>query len=162
MASKYWLAATACAAMGIAGASAAPPGPKRALQPLEVDTASGPHQLKVELMSTDAEREYGLMNRQSLPRDQGMLFDFHVQQPVIFWMKDTYIPLDMIFVSKQGRVVSVKHDAKPLDKTLIESGGPTLGVLEVNAGVADAIGVKVGDLVKHAIFHPDDASPDKR
>ena len=124
-----------------------------AFQPLEIDTASGPHRFRIELMSTDAEREYGLMNRRSLPRDQGMLFDFHVQQPVTFWMKDTYIPLDMIFVSQEGRVVGIKHDAKPLDTTLIDSGAPTLGVLEVNAGVAEAIGVKVGDAVHHPIFH---------
>ena len=137
--------------LGAGGTAFADPG--TALQALEIDTASGPHRFAIELMSTDAEREHGLMNRHSLPRDQGMLFDFHVQQPVTFWMKDTYLPLDMIFVSKEGRVVSVKHDAKPLDETLIASGSPTLGVLEVNAGVAGAIGVKVGDVVHHAIFH---------
>ena len=127
--------------------------PRTEMQSLEIDTASGPHRFGIELMSTDAEREHGLMNRHSLPRDQGMLFDFHVQQPVTFWMKDTYLPLDMIFVSKEGRVVSIKHDARPLDETLIASGAPTLGVLEVNAGIAEAIGVKVGDTVHHAIFH---------
>ena len=123
------------------------------LQRLEIDTASGAHVFKVELMSTDAEREHGLMFRKSLARDHGMLFDFHQQQPVVFWMKDTLIPLDMIFVAQNGRVVSIKHDAKPMDETLINSGAPTLGVIEVNAGVADAIGLKVGDEVKHPIFH---------
>ena len=123
------------------------------LQRLEIDTSSGPHVFSVELMSTDAEREKGLMNRRSLAKDHGMLFDFHQQQPVFFWMKDTYLPLDMIFVAQNGRVVSIKRDAKPLDETLIPSGAPTLGVIEVNAGIADAIGVKVGDEVKHPIFH---------
>ncbi len=152
MAGRFRLAGMLVAALG-SSAGAAP-----AFQPLEIDTASGAHRFRIELMSTDAEREYGLMNRHSLPRDQGMLFDFHVQQPVTFWMKDTYIPLDMIFISKEGRVVSVKHDAKPLDEALIASGAPTLGVLEVNAGVADAIGVEVGDAVHHPIFHNEAAA----
>ena len=123
------------------------------LQRLEIDTASGPHRFQVEFMSTDAEREKGLMFRRSLAKDHGMLFDFHTQQPVTFWMENTYIPLDMIFVADDGRVVAIKHDAKPLDRSLIPSGAPTLGVIEVNAGIADAIGVKVGDLVKHPMFH---------
>ena len=123
------------------------------LHRLEIDTASGPHIFNVELMSTDAEREHGLMFRRSMPRDHGMLFDFHRQQPVVFWMKNTYLPLDMIFVASNGRVVSIKHDAKPMDETLIPSGAPTQGVIEVNAGVAKAIGVQVGDEVKASIFH---------
>ena len=123
------------------------------LQRLEVDTASGPHLFKVEVMSTDAERERGLMNRRSLAKDRGMLFDFHKEAPVFFWMKNTYIPLDMIFVGADGRVVNVKHDAKPLDETIIPSGEPAQGVIEVIAGVADAIGVKPGDEVKHPMFH---------
>ena len=60
----------------------------------------------------------------------------------------------MVFIARDGHVVSIKRDAKPLDETLIPSGGPAAGVLEVNAGVADRIGLKVGDEVKHPIFHP--------
>jgi len=135
---------------------ASPAWAEAPLQPLEIDTASGPHHFKVEVMRTDAEREKGLMFRRTMAKDHGMLFDFHTQQPVTFWMKDTYLPLDMIFVSQEGRVVSIKHDAKPMDESLIPSGAPTLGVLEVNAGVADAIGLKVGDVVKHPIFHDGD------
>lgn len=146
---KAILALVPAVLLGIA-ASASADAP---LQRLEIDTASGAHVFKVELMSTDAEREHGLMFRKSLARDRGMLFDFHRQQPVVFWMKDTLVPLDMIFVAQDGHVVSVKHDAKPMDETLIQSGAPTLGVIEVNAGVADAIGLKVGDTVKHPIFH---------
>ena len=92
-----------------------------------------------------------------------MLFDFrpHDEQ-VVFWMKDTYLPLDMIFIGHDGRVVSIKHDAKPMDETFIPSGQPTVGVLEINAGVANAIGVSIGDQVKHAMFEgktPDTTSP---
>lgn len=134
--------------MGLAGSPASAAG----LQRLEIDTASGRHVYKVEVMRTEAERGHGLMNRRSMPRDHGMLFDFHEERPVWFWMKDTYIPLDMIFVSQAGRVVSIKRDAQPLDETLIPSGAPTLGVIELNAGQADAIGVAVGDTVKNPIF----------
>ena len=136
--------ALSCAAVAHAGAP---------VQLLEIDTASGPHVFDVEVMRTDAERERGLMFRKSMPAQHGMLFDFHSEQPVVFWMKDTLIPLDMIFVAQDGRVVSVKHDAKPMDETLISSGAPTLGVIELNAGIASKIGVAVGDRVKNPIFH---------
>lgn len=139
-------------AFGVALFAAAAAQAAPAVQRLEIDTASGPHVFKVEVMRSESERAYGLMNRKSLPKDHGMLFDFHSEQPVVFWMKDTLIPLDMIFVAQNGHVVSIKHDAKPMDETLIDSGGPTLGVIELNAGEADAIGVKVGDQVKHSIF----------
>lgn len=122
-------------------------------QRLEIDTASGAHVFNVEVMRTDAEREHGLMERRSMPADHGMLFDFHVEQPVVFWMKDTLIPLDMIFVAHDGRVVAIKHDAVPMDETLIPSGAPTLGVIELNGGAAKAIDVKIGDRVKNPMFH---------
>lgn len=125
-------------------------GPER---PLVLETASGPHRFTVEWQRTEAERERGLMDRKSMPRDHGMLFDFRPNPvPVVFWMKDTYIPLDMIFIGSDGRVVNIKHDAKPMDETMIPSNAPTLGVLEVDAGVADAIGLKVGDKVEHEMF----------
>ena len=122
------------------------------LQPLEIDTASGAHAFKVEVMSSPAELEHGLMNRRSMARDHGMLFDFHKAEPVFFWMKNTYIPLDMIFVSEDGHVVAIKHDAKPMDETIIPSKAPARGVIEVNAGVTEAIGLKVGDEIKHPVF----------
>jgi uncharacterized membrane protein (UPF0127 family) len=122
-------------------------------QRLEIDTQSGPHVFSVEVMRTPAERERGLMGRQSMPLDHGMLFDFQTEQAVIFWMKDTLISLDMVFVAKDGRVVGIKHDAKPMDETLIPSGAPTLGVVELNGGVTETIGLKIGDLVKNPIFH---------
>lgn len=122
-------------------------------EPLEIDTASGAHRYEVEVMTTEAEREHGLMDRKSMPADHGMLFDFQRDRDVAFWMKDTYIPLDMIFIDHAGRVVAIKHDAKPMDETPIPSGAPTTGVLELNAGAADAIELKIGDRVKHKIFH---------
>jgi uncharacterized protein len=133
--------------IGLAAAAAA-----QATQRLEIDTASGAHVFDVEVVRTAAEREHGLMDRRSMPADHGMLFDFQEEQPVVFWMKDTYIPLDMIFVAADGRVVGIKSDAKPMDETLIRSGAPTLGVVELNAGAAEAMGLKIGDRVKNPLF----------
>ncbi len=130
------------------------PGSARAASPnLEVDTGSGAHGFTVELARTEAEREKGLMYRRSMADTAGMLFDFGRDQMLLFWMKDTYIPLDMVFIDHGGHVVSIKRDAKPLDETTISSQVPAAGVLEVNAGVADKIGLKVGDEVKNPIFH---------
>ena len=122
-------------------------------QTVEVDTASGPHVFKVSLMATDAEREKGLMFVKAMPKDEGMLFDFHQTQPIMMWMKDTLLPLDMVFIAADGRVVNIAHDAQPEDETIIPSKTPALGVLEINGGAADAIGLKIGDIVRHPIFH---------
>jgi uncharacterized protein len=124
------------------------------LDKLEIVTATGVHAFSVELARNDAERERGLMYRRFMPADRGMLFDFKREEPVMFWMKNTYIPLDMIFISRAGIVTSIVANAEPLSERLIPSGGPCYGVLEVNGGVAASIGVKVGDRVRHAIFAP--------
>ncbi len=92
------------------------------------------------------------MERRSMPRDQGMLFDFHVEQPVSMWMKNTYIPLDMVFVSHRGRVTGVAENTTPLSEAIISSGAPAYAVIEFNAGVAHDIGLKVGDEVRHPAF----------
>ncbi|WP_298356292.1 DUF192 domain-containing protein [Rhodoblastus sp.] len=110
------------------------------------------HHLSVEVMRTDAEREHGLMDRRYLPPDRGMLFQFDREQNILMWMKNTYIPLDMIFISPKGEVVHIHADAEPLSEEIISSDGPALGVLEVNAGYARKIGLKEGDLVRHPMF----------
>ena len=122
------------------------------LEPLTIDTASGPHRFKVEVMRTEPERERGLMYRKTMPRDRGMLFEYQAEQPVAFWMHNTYLPLDLIFIGKDGRVVNVARDAKPMDDSLIPSAGPALGVLELDAGSAKAIDLKAGDVVHHKMF----------
>jgi len=126
----------------------------QALDKLEIVTSTGVHDFSVEIAQTDAEREKGLMYRRFMPPDRGMLFDFKREAPVMFWMKNTYIPLDMIFISKSGVVTSIAAYAEPLSEQLIPSGGPCYGVLEVNAGVAASIGVQPGDKVRHPIFAP--------
>jgi len=126
------------------------------LDKLEIITASGIHEFSVELASNDAEREKGLMYRRFMPPDRGMLFDFKREEPVMFWMKNTYIPLDMIFLSRAGVVTNIAANAEPLSERLIPSGGPCYGVLELNGGAAASIGVRPGDKVRHPIFAPKD------
>ena len=143
--------AVSCLALGVtAGAGTA--RAESGLEKLEIDTASGAHVFQVEVMRSDAEREKGLMFRRFLPKERGMLFDFRVEQPVLMWMKNTYIPLDMVFMSRDGHVVGIARNAEPLSETIIPSGAPAAGVLELNGGEAAAIGLKVGDTVHHPIF----------
>ena len=122
------------------------------LEVLTIDTANGPHRFKVEVMRTETDRERGLMFRKTMAHDRGMLFEYPDEQNVAFWMHNTYLPLDMVFIAKDGRVVSVARDAKPMDDTLIPSGGPALGVLEVDAGTAKSIDLRIGDRVHHRMF----------
>ena len=119
---------------------------------LEIASKTGVHVFSVEIADTEAAREKGLMFRQKLPEGQGMLFDFHQEQPVSFWMKNTYIPLDMIFIRGDGRILSIKANATPLSEQIIPSGGPVLAVLEVIGGTARKLGIAPGDRVAHPIF----------
>ncbi|HYB09553.1 MAG TPA: DUF192 domain-containing protein [Alphaproteobacteria bacterium] len=106
----------------------------------------------VELANTPAEREMGLMFRSSLAPDAGMLFDFKEPQIVAFWMKNTLIPLDMLFIDKTGRIVRIVERAVPGSLTPISSGEPVLAVLEVNSGTASRLEIHTGDIVDHPIF----------
>jgi uncharacterized membrane protein (UPF0127 family) len=125
---------------------------QEALEKLEVITSTGTHPFSVEVMRTPEQLAQGLMFRRYMPDDRGMLFDFKTEQPVQFWMKNTYLPLDMIFISKAGKIVSIAENAEPLSEKLIPSGGPVLGVLEVNAGTAARIHAQPGDTVRASIF----------
>jgi uncharacterized membrane protein (UPF0127 family) len=130
----------------------APAQPESGLETLEIVTASGSHEFSVEVMRSGPQRERGLMFRRYLPQDRGMLFDFGVERPIMMWMKNTYLPLDMIFIGRTGKVVGVAKDAEPLSEKIIPSGAPAYGVLEVNAGTAAQIGLKIGDSVRHPMF----------
>ena len=119
---------------------------------IEIVSGSGVHAFAVELATTDAERERGLMFRKELPEGQGMLFDFQRDQPVAFWMHNTYIPLDMMFIRSDGRIVRIEENAKPESDDLIPSGAPVRAVLEVIGGTARQLGIKPGDRVVGAFF----------
>ena len=125
------------------------PGP---LEPLEVVTARGSITFRVELADSPAEREQGLMWRGSMPVDQGMLFDFPgPETDQSFWMRNTYIPLDLIYIRADGRIHSIARSATPLSEALIPSGGPVKAVLEINGGLAERLGIAPGDQVRHRI-----------
>jgi uncharacterized membrane protein (UPF0127 family) len=111
------------------------------------------HRYTIEFAEDEASREYGLMNRTEMADDHGMLFVFPNDEPRAFWMKNTKIPLDMIFIDKNRKVVSIKHDAPPCVTErcpALTSEGPVRYVLELNAGQAAKLGLTSGDeLIVH-------------
>ena len=129
-------------------------GPVRAagLQTLEIASKTGVHAFTVELADNDAEREKGLMYRKELPEGRGMLFDFHQEAPVGFWMENTYISLDMIFIRGDGSISRIAENTEPLSTRIIPSGGPVRAVLEVIGGTARKMGIAPGDRVASPIF----------
>jgi uncharacterized protein len=106
----------------------------------------------VELATTGSQQATGLMNRTELPEDSGMLFIFGSAAQRSFWMKDTLIPLDMLFLDEDGTINHIHHMAKPLDKTHVGSDRPSKAVLEINGGVAGKYGIAEGDKVQHPAF----------
>ncbi len=119
---------------------------------LVVETGGREIKFDVELALNDAERSRGLMFREKLGPYDGMLFDFYQEAPVSFWMKNTLIPLDMVFIAGDGTVKHVHANAKPLSTDAIPSEFPVRAVLEINGGSARLLGIKPGDKVKHPIF----------
>lgn len=133
------------------------PLPVLAAEPgsLTIRTADGKdHVFTIELARTDAEREYGLINRSSMAADHGMLFDFGTDQAIFMWMKDTLIPLDMLFIDRTGRIAGIAARAVPMSTEVIASPGPVRAVLELNGGTSDRLGIAVGDRVDYPLFKP--------
>jgi len=149
------LALAACAPAGpepvaVPVAEAAPAAP--AFEPLEIVTAKGPVHFDVAVADDEAERQQGLMFRTILGEHEGMLFDFHAVQPVAFWMKNTLIPLDMIFIGGDGVVVNIAENTQPYSLDPVPSTGPVLAVLEIGGGLSAEMGIRPGDRVLHRIF----------
>jgi uncharacterized protein len=140
----------ALVAFALLGAPATPRA--LALEPLEIASKSGVHTFAVEMAVTPEEQAKGLMFRRELPEGQGMLFDFHQEQPATFWMKNTYVSLDMIFIRGDGRILRIAENTVPLSEVLVPSGGPVRAVLEVVAGTTRKLGIAPGDRVAHPIF----------
>jgi uncharacterized protein len=122
-------------------------------QTLEIASKTGVHVFTVEIADNDADRAKGLMYRKDLPQGQGMLFDFHREQEVSFWMQNTYIPLDMVFIRGDGRILRIAENTEPLSTQLIPSGGPVRAVLEVIGGTTRKLGIAPGDRVASPIFN---------
>ena len=122
---------------------------------LVIQTGNGArHRFEVEVARTPEEHERGLMFRDAMAADHGMLFDFAPPQRVAFWMKNTKLPLDMVFIGDDGRVAGVTADAVPYSEEPIPSPGPVRAVLELNAGTGRRLGIRPGDRVAGSIFGP--------
>jgi uncharacterized membrane protein (UPF0127 family) len=119
---------------------------------LTIVSATGPHRFKVELAETPAQMTQGLMFRTSLAPDAGMLFDYRRPTAATMWMRNTLIPLDMLFVDAQGRIVNIHERAVPQSLDVIAAAEPVRAVIELNGGTAARLGIGPGDVVVHPIF----------
>ena len=116
---------------------------------LTIANAKGDYVFNVEVVDTPEGRAQGLMFRTSLAPDAGMLFDFKESRQVSFWMQNTLIPLDMLFIRHDGTIANIQVNAKPLDPTSIPSDGPVEFVLEIAGGRSAELGIRAGDTVLH-------------
>jgi uncharacterized protein len=128
------------------------PQPQASLEKVEILSGATAHTFQAEVMKTMEERGKGLMFRQFMPQDRGMLFDFMRDEPVTMWMRNTYIPLDMLFIKADGTILRIHERAQPLDETTISSGGDVRFVLEINGGLAAKLGIKAGDKVRYPLI----------
>jgi uncharacterized membrane protein (UPF0127 family) len=116
---------------------------------LTIKSQSSEYKFEVEIADDAEERAQGLMFRKNLPANAGMLFIYPTVQDVAFWMKNTLIPLDMLFIAADGHILRIEKHATPMSETAIPSGAPVKAVLEVNGGLTDELGVQAGDLVNY-------------
>jgi uncharacterized membrane protein (UPF0127 family) len=131
--------------------------PAGAIEPgsLAIETGAGArHRFEVEIVTTPEDIERGLMFRDAMAPDHGMLFDLGEARPVSFWMRNTRLPLDMLFIAEDGRIIGITPDAVPYSEDLIPSPGPVRAVLELNAGTAERLGIAAGDRVVYAFPAP--------
>lgn len=141
----------ACLLPGVAAAQTPEPVafPKTALT---IETSSGPVGFTVELARGDKALQRGLMFRKTLAPDAGMLLDYEKPSWAGIWMKNTFIPLDLLFIDAGGRIVFIHEGAQPHSETVVWAPRQVRAVLEVNAGSARFLGLKTGDLVRHEMF----------
>lgn len=146
------LAAGACRAETPQPSTPVAAAPAALTETLTIDTARGPVSFRIEIADDEAERERGLMYRTSLAPDAGMLFEWTSPARRAFWMRNTYIPLDIIYIGVNGRIISIAAMTEPFSEEPIPSNGAALGVLEIAGGRAAELGIDIGDQVHHRIF----------
>lgn len=115
-------------------------------------TAGGDKQISVEITESNEEKARGLMFRTSMADDQGMLFFYDTPQDITMWMRNTYIPLDMVFIRADGVIHRIEARTEPLSESIISSQGNVVACLELAGGAAERIGLKPGDKVRHKLF----------
>ena len=116
---------------------------------LTIKSQSSEYRFEVEIADDATERAKGLMFREALAPNAGMLFIYPTEQDVSFWMKNTLIPLDMLFIAGDGHIMRIEKHATPLSEIAIPSGAPVKAVLEVNGGLTDQLGLRQGDLITY-------------
>ena len=152
---RHWRAVVVALALLVAGAVST-----RAEEPvvfeqteLTIETAAGEaHRFAVEVAQSMAQRARGLMFRESMAADAGMLFVYPAEQQIRMWMKNTVIPLDMLFVAADGRILGIAEDTVPFSEEIIASTGPARAVIELNGGTTRRLGIRSGDRVRHPMF----------
>jgi uncharacterized membrane protein (UPF0127 family) len=121
---------------------------------LILHTAGGDHRIDIEVAESDREQQHGLMFRQSIGDNEGMLFPYPTPREITMWMRNTFIPLDMIFIRGDGIIHRIATDTEPFSETIIPSQGEATAVLEMKAGSARRLGLKAGDRVEYKHFKP--------
>lgn len=121
-----------------------------ARESLAIETGGKSHTFSVELALSNRQQMQGLMFRRRMAADAGMLFVYRREEPTAMWMKNTFIPLDMLFIASDGRIVRIAERTVPLSEAIVSSGGPVIAVLELNAGTASRLGIKPGDRIVSA------------
>ena len=120
--------------------------------PLTITSGKNEFKFTVELATTPEQRDIGLMHRAHMDSKHGMIFDFLDEQIVRFWMRNTFIPLDMLFIRSNGSIAAIMKNVQPHDETPVGPNEPVQAVLEIAGGVSDLLGLKAGDKVSHVIF----------
>jgi uncharacterized membrane protein (UPF0127 family) len=136
---------------------AAGPPPKQQLENFDkgeitIASANGPHKFAVELAISEPQRSQGLMYRQRMAADAGMIFIWQTPQQITMWMENTFIPLDMLFVDAGGTILNIRERAVPFSRENIASDGPAKVAIELNGGTVSRLGIKPGDTVTGAGF----------
>jgi uncharacterized membrane protein (UPF0127 family) len=119
---------------------------------LTIQTANGPVHFNVEVAASEEEQARGLMFRDSLADDRGMLFDFPQPYRAVFWMHNTRIPLDIIYIGVDGRIINIADHTTPFSEDPIPAAGVARAALEIRGGRAEELGIRPGDRVRHRIF----------
>lgn len=123
--------------------------------PLTIESQNKTHTFEVEVAKDRATQQKGLMFRQHMDRNAGMLFLMHDRpRRISMWMKNTYISLDMLFINKSGTIVDIAKRTTPLSESIIKSLQPSVAVLEINGGLSEELGIAVGDRLRHPVYFP--------
>ena len=144
----YTLAAVLAIAACPPPASARHPVSGLEVVPLTVASANGRHAFRVEVARSDAEQAKGLMFRTEMAQDEGMLFPYDQPRVLSFWMRNTVIPLDLVFIDAQHRIINIAENATPYSEASIVSAAPGVAVLELNGGRTRALGIVAGNKVE--------------